>query len=160
MNSYSSVYPGAARIAEALSGLPLIFKGNELDKRAPQRQVVTGAVVNPTASLGNSTANAPQLSPSEYNALKEQLTRCWNVPAGVQDAKELNVYVQFTLNRDGTVYGQPVVTNHEKHAMFPIMAESAMRAVLSCQPFRLPAAKYEYWQEMEVKFNPREMFGG
>jgi archaellum biogenesis ATPase FlaH len=36
MNSYGSVYPGAARIAEALSGLPLIFKGNELDKRAPQ----------------------------------------------------------------------------------------------------------------------------
>src|SRR5262245_14664529 len=36
MNSYSSVYPGAARIAEALSGLPLIFKGHELDKRAPQ----------------------------------------------------------------------------------------------------------------------------
>jgi hypothetical protein len=36
MNSYSSVYPGAARIAEALSGLPVIFKGNELDKRAPQ----------------------------------------------------------------------------------------------------------------------------
>jgi hypothetical protein len=36
MNSYSSVYPGAARIAEALSGLPLIFKGNELDRRAPQ----------------------------------------------------------------------------------------------------------------------------
>lgn len=36
MNSYSSVYPGAARIAEALSGLPVMFKGNELDKRAPQ----------------------------------------------------------------------------------------------------------------------------
>jgi archaellum biogenesis ATPase FlaH len=36
MNSYSSVYPGAARIVEALSGLPLIFKANELDKRAPQ----------------------------------------------------------------------------------------------------------------------------
>jgi hypothetical protein len=35
-NSYSSVYPNAARIAEALSGMPLIFKGSELDKRAPQ----------------------------------------------------------------------------------------------------------------------------
>lgn len=35
-NSYSSVYPNAARIAEALSGLPMIFKGKELDKRAPQ----------------------------------------------------------------------------------------------------------------------------
>lgn len=35
-NSYSSVYPNAARIAEALSGIPLIFKGSELDKRARQ----------------------------------------------------------------------------------------------------------------------------
>jgi hypothetical protein len=35
-NSYSSVYPNAAKIAEALSGLPPLFKGNELDKRAPQ----------------------------------------------------------------------------------------------------------------------------
>lgn len=34
-NSYSSVYPKVGRIAEALSGLPMIFKGNELDKRAP-----------------------------------------------------------------------------------------------------------------------------
>jgi hypothetical protein len=36
MNSYNSVYSGAARIVEALSGLPSMFKGNELDKRAPQ----------------------------------------------------------------------------------------------------------------------------
>ncbi|KKI99469.1 P-loop ATPase, Sll1717 family [Prochlorothrix hollandica] len=34
INSYSSVYPKVGRILEALSGLPMIFKGNELDKRA------------------------------------------------------------------------------------------------------------------------------
>lgn len=34
-NSYSSVYPKVGRIVEALSGLPMVFKGNELDKRAP-----------------------------------------------------------------------------------------------------------------------------
>jgi hypothetical protein len=34
-NSYSSVYPRIGRIVEALSGLPMMFKGNELDKRAP-----------------------------------------------------------------------------------------------------------------------------
>jgi hypothetical protein len=33
-NSYSSVYPKVGRIVEALSGLPMVFKGNELDKRA------------------------------------------------------------------------------------------------------------------------------
>ncbi len=34
-NSYSSVYPRVGTIVEALSGLPMLFKGNELDKRAP-----------------------------------------------------------------------------------------------------------------------------
>jgi hypothetical protein len=35
-NSYSSVYPNVALIAEALSGLPQMFKGNFLDKAAPK----------------------------------------------------------------------------------------------------------------------------
>lgn len=35
INSYSSVYPKVGRILEALSGLPMIFKANQLDKRAP-----------------------------------------------------------------------------------------------------------------------------
>jgi hypothetical protein len=35
INSYSSVYPKVGRILEALSGIPMIFKGNQLDKRAP-----------------------------------------------------------------------------------------------------------------------------
>jgi hypothetical protein len=35
INSYSSVYPKVGRILEALSGIPTIFKGNQLDKRAP-----------------------------------------------------------------------------------------------------------------------------
>ncbi len=35
INSYSSVYPKVGRIVEALSGVPMIFKGNQLDRRAP-----------------------------------------------------------------------------------------------------------------------------
>ncbi|GAB4373874.1 MAG: hypothetical protein Kow00121_17570 [Elainellaceae cyanobacterium] len=35
-NAYSSAYPNAARIADALSGIPPIFRAKELDRRAPQ----------------------------------------------------------------------------------------------------------------------------
>ena len=35
INSYSSVYPKVGRIIESLSGLPMIFQGRLLDKRAP-----------------------------------------------------------------------------------------------------------------------------
>ena len=41
------------------------------------------------------------------------------------------------------------------------MAESAKRAILTCQPFTmLRAEHYEQWKDIEITFDPREMFGG
>jgi hypothetical protein len=36
LNSYSAVYPNIGPIVEALNGVPVLFRGNELDRRAPQ----------------------------------------------------------------------------------------------------------------------------
>lgn len=131
-----------------------------LDKRAPQRQAVTGTLVNPTPSLGVPTATAPELSQSEIDALRAQLMACWNPPVGVAEAKDLIVIVRFGLNRDGSVSGEPTVVNHGSNALFQIAAESATRAVRRCQPFRLPVSKYEAWRDVEVKFDPNDMFRG
>jgi hypothetical protein len=35
LNSYNTVYPKVGKILDALAGIPLIFEGKELDKRAP-----------------------------------------------------------------------------------------------------------------------------
>ena len=125
-----------------------------LDKRTPQRAAVTGEVPNPTPSLGAPAANAPQLSQSEIDALRHQLMDCWNPPPAVWEAKDLIVTVWFALNRDGSLSGEPKVVNHGTNALFQVAAESAVRAVRSCQPFRLPVAKYEAWQELEGDFRP------
>jgi colicin import membrane protein len=135
-----------------------------LDKRAPQRQAVTGTIVNPAPSLGTTTGNAPQLSQNELARLqamvKQQLYGCWIPPIGASEARDLVVLVAFSLNRDGTLAGNPVVKNRASNPLFQIAAESAVRAVRSCSPLRLPAAKYESWQEVEVDFNLKELFGG
>jgi colicin import membrane protein len=78
---------------------------------------------------------------------------------GVVDAKDLSVVLGFSLNRDGLVSGQPILMNRASSPLFQVAVESAKRAVLGCQPFRLPAAKYEAWQDLEVTFNS-ETFGG
>ena len=84
-----------------------------------------------------------------------------NVPAGVVDAKNLNVEVLFLLKRDGSLEVDPKVLNRGGHPLFQIAAENALRAVRTCAPFTfLPVAKYETWREWEVNFNPLEMFGG
>jgi colicin import membrane protein len=131
-----------------------------LDKRAQQRQATTGAVVNPTPSLGSPTGGAPELSPSELSRLKAQLMACWHPPDSVLEARNLVVWVRFSLNRDGTLSGDPVVTNSDRNPLFTIAKEYAVRAVRTCQPFRLPAAKYESWQDVEVNFAPENMFRG
>jgi colicin import membrane protein len=41
-----------------------------------------------------------------------------------------------------------------------VAAESARRAILRCQPYRLPIAKYDVWKDVEVNFDPRDMFRG
>jgi outer membrane biosynthesis protein TonB len=131
-----------------------------IDKRAPQRQAVTGTMINPTPSLGSTTGNAPQLSQNELAMLIAQLRSCWAPPVGVVEAKDLVVTVRFSLNRDGSLLGQPIVVNRGNNALFQVAAEAATRAVRVCQPFRLPASKYEAWQEVEVNFDPILMFGG
>jgi outer membrane biosynthesis protein TonB len=131
-----------------------------LDKRAPQRQAVTGTMINPTPSLGSTTGNAPQLSQNEIAMLRAQLYSCWNPPVGVVEAKDLVVTVRFSLNRDGSLASEPMVVNRGRNALFQIAAEAATRAVRRCQPFRLPVSKYEAWQDVEVNFDPSEMFRG
>src|SRR5215472_9872594 len=135
-----------------------------LDKRTPQRQAVTGTMVNPTPALGTTTGTAPELSQNELARLqamlKAQLTSCWNPPVGVREAKDLIVKVGFSLNRDGSLSGAPIVLNRGSNPLFRVAAESAVRAVLSCQPLRLPPSRYEWWQQVEVNFDPIDMFGG
>jgi colicin import membrane protein len=117
-------------------------------------------VLNPTPSLGLPTATAAALSQSEIDALRAQIQACWNPPAGAMDARDIVVRVRLNLNQDGSVAAVPRVTNTGANSLFQIAAESAVRAIQRCQPYRLPIAKYEVWRDVEVTFDPREMYRG
>ena len=62
---------------------------------------------------------------------------------------------------DGTVAAPPQLVAATASPFGPAMAESAMRAVLTCQPFTmLRPEHYEQWKDIEITFDPRDMFGG
>lgn len=131
-----------------------------LDKREAQRNAITGQEINRTASLGVPTGNAPTLSQSEIDALRAQIQACWNPPPGALDARELIVQVRLQLNRDGSVSAEPQVLNRGSHPQFQVAAESAKRAIRRCAPYKMPIAKYDIWQDVEVTFDPRDMYRG
>ena len=111
-----------------------------------------------TASLGGErSTGGTTLTQSEMDALRNQIQVCWNPPAGVIDAAELRVSVQFRLDRSGMVDGQPTITQSSGNRQAD---ESARRAVLRCgqNGYNLPADKFEAWQDVVVNFDPGEMF--
>ncbi len=131
-----------------------------LDKRDAQRQAITGDQVNRTASLGVASGQAATLSQSEIDALRAQIQACWNPPPGALDARDLIVQVRLQLNRDGSVSAEPQVLNRGSHPQFQVAAEAARRAIRRCAPYKMPIAKYDVWQDVEVTFDPREMYRG
>ena len=113
-----------------------------------------------TASLGgDKTTTGEKLSQSEMDALRGQVQRCWNIPAGAADAGDLRVSVKFRLDRQGALEGSPEVINGGGSAgVERAAAEAARRAVSRCAPYNLPVDKYETWAEVIVNFDPSEMF--
>jgi colicin import membrane protein len=111
-----------------------------------------------TAALGGRrTTEGVKLSQSEEDALRQQLSGCWSIPAGADGGGGLRTTVRFNLNRDGRLDGRPVVQNPSGNQQFD---ESAVRAVQKCDQVGLlvPKGKYEVWAEVLVNFDPSEMF--
>lgn len=130
-----------------------------LDRREPNAQRAA-AQPSQTGAFGASTGNAPRLTQSEIDALRAQIQACWNPPIGAAKAEDLIVLVRVQFRTDGTLAADPQVVNRGSSPYFQVAAESATRAVRRCQPYTLPAAKYEVWRDVEVTFDPRDMFGG
>jgi len=132
-----------------------------LDKRQPKRVAATGDVINPAAALGAPRGSAPQLSQNEIDALRARIQQCWNPPAGQADARELTVLVRIQFKPDGSLAAPPQLMTRPSAGYQQVAAESALRAIQRCAPYSfMPAAKYETWKDIEVNFDPRDLFRG
>jgi colicin import membrane protein len=132
-----------------------------LDRREAQRHEVTNTQTPTNAGPGFVNGQSAMVSQTELDALRRRLAQCWNPPAGAADAGKLKVVLRVLFRRDGSVAAPPQLVAGTPSALGPAMAESAKRAILSCQPYTmLNPEKYEQWRDMEINFDPSEMLGG
>ena len=132
-----------------------------LDKRAPQRQASAGEELSSAPSLGSAHANARTLSQSEIDALRARLMSLWNPPVGIKNPEELVIRVRIQLKRDGTVGAPPMVLTSGHGILFETARDSAIRAIFRGAPYTmLRPENYELWKDIEVTFDPRDMFRG
>jgi outer membrane biosynthesis protein TonB len=123
----------------------------------PQRPRIASARPSsqPRAPLGS------QLTASEVDLIREQIARCWNVPAGARDAKDLVVEIRVAVDPDGTVRQATIVDQARlgSDPFFRAAAESARRAFFNplCRPLHLPPDKYAIWKDLVVDFSPKDI---
>jgi len=123
-------------------------------KQRPQAAAAAAPSSQPQAPLGS------QLSASEMDMIREQIERCWNVPAGARDAKDLVVEIRVQMNQDGTVRQATIVDQGRANdPLWRAAAESARRAFYNpqCTPLKLPPDKYDVWKDFVADFNPKDM---
>jgi hypothetical protein len=132
-----------------------------LDKRVPQRLAAAGDALHNDVALGAANGMAAQLSMSELDAFRKRLEECWSPPAGIDSTVKLHVVIRVLFNTDGSVAKPPDVVSGSASALGPAMAESAKRAILRCQPFKmLKPEHYDQWKDIEITFDPQTMIRG
>jgi colicin import membrane protein len=126
-----------------------------LDKREPTRQAATGETLNSNAALGLAHGKAADNSATWGALFQSQVERCWKKPYGGIESQNPEAAFSIRLKRDGTLEGMPVPEGTQATPYLRVYQESAMRAIIECQPYNLPAAFFEEWKYFAPVFTER-----
>mgnify|MGYP001284923780 FL=1 len=139
-------------------------------ERKPLLDTAAGqALLDKTPDLPEPTPPKPvadlppgeRMSLSEIDAFRAQIRACWSVPAGAKNAESLVVRVRVQLDPSGRPIAKKVINRAQlTDSFFLSAAESVLRAIERCQPYKMPPEKYESWREMELNFDPSKMLNG
>jgi len=118
------------------------------------------------AAQGLPNHSAPRMSPSLAAALDAWFTEaylnCWNPPPTVPAGEKYVAQIKVVFAPDGSLSAQPVLINPPSDPAWQAHAESAMRAVLKCNPLHVPpqyAPYFEQWRTKTVHFDPESALG-
>lgn len=134
-----------------------------LDKRAPAASSAPNARLADRTLKGFGAQNA--MTADIVAAIQSQMSRCYTPPIGAPKPDDLIVDFVLFLNQDGSVARAPQLTEQSaatvaSNTYTRASAEAARRAIYECAPFKLPADKYNLWQEINpFHFDPRQMMG-
>lgn len=142
-------------------------KSNSGDPTAAKKSfdsLLNGAIAD--GDHENSGINAeevgPALTATQVDLIRQTIRKCWHFPAGLKNADELIVDIKMELDPEGNVKKAEIVDNGRMSSDpdFRTAAENAYRAVLdpNCNPLPLPKERYEKWKDLELSFNPKDMF--
>lgn len=161
---------GVLKTLEQLKDQPPPRKDEKKKAKAPEKkkddfqtQIAKALSRRPTAHDPNRRISITERD-ALISAIRDQVTKCWSLPAGAKGAEDMIIEIKVAVNPDGRVKTASITNSGRMFTdpFFRAMAESALRAVKNprCSPFKVPVERYDVWKDLTLVFNPKEMFGG
>ncbi len=133
---------------------------SKLAKSAPKEAADHNEDQRARAAFGEGN----DMTANEIDLLRAQMYRCWRAPLDAPYPEKLKVTIRAHLNPDGSLSAAPEVMNRAQinrsgDPFWQAAADNARRAVLKCQPYKLPPDKYAQWRETIMHFSAVDVLG-
>jgi len=142
------------------------YDPNAIAKLIGQNKAVDPAPPGAATPQGLPDQHAARMSPSLSAALDAWLTdaylNCWTPPPTMPEGERYVAQVRVDFNADGSLAGPPALLNPPADPAWRAHSESALRAVLKCNPLHVPsqyAPYFEQWKTKTVHFDPQSALG-
>jgi colicin import membrane protein len=141
------------------------FDPNAISKLIGQTKLADATPTGATPQ-GLPTQHAARMSPTLSSSLDAWFTEaylgCWSPPPTMPEGERYVADVRVIFNPDGSLSGQPQLLNPPRDPAWRAHAESAVRAVLKCNPLHVPpqyAPYFEQWKSKTIHFDPQDALG-
>jgi hypothetical protein len=86
---------------------------------------------------------------------RRQVEACWKKPYGGVEQERPEVAFNIRLTKEGKLEAMPTPDGTPSTTYARAYQESALRAIIACQPYNLPAQFYEEWRAFVPVFQER-----
>ncbi len=142
------------------------YDPNSIAKLLGQQTKLADATPTGATPQGLPTQHAARMSPSLSASLDAWFTdaylSCWSPPPTTPEGERYVADVKVIFNPDGSLSGQPQLMNPPHDSAWRAHAESAVRAVLKCNPLHVPpqySPFFEQWKSKTIHFDPQDALG-
>lgn len=128
---------------------------DDIEKILPQSKQLTADDIDEL--FKNSSPVKPTSGGTLLDRLRSEVEACWNLPRYNPDDILPETELTANVARDGSLLGDPVVSKSGKGALAKRFAESAVKAIKRCAPFKTVKDNpdsYETLKTIKINFTP------
>ena len=106
---------------------------------------------------GDSAAAPVDLASNVIAEFRRHVRSCSKLPASVARSDHIVIKLRAMMTTDGRLARPPVLVEASASAKGPLLMQSAIDALVACQPYTmLPAEKYREWRVLDLTFTPQD----